>query len=100
MAENQPSNYGVILPFLIGFGQRPGVQKIRLFMGFESVVAKRKNGRIAAESLDQTVLGSCHESLSLVSEEFQQLADAPVVELRVQIVEEKERIFAASCVEY
>ena len=66
---------------------------ILLNFGLSAFNAKNLCGR--AKSFDKTFLRCGHKSLCFVIQKCQQLTDAAVVEFGVQVVEQKERIFAA-----
>ena len=60
---------------------------------FDEAVFDGKNLRARAEFFDEAFFRGGDESLRFIAQEFEQLRDAFIVELGVDIVEQKERIF-------
>src|SRR5437868_6712468 len=63
--------------------------------GFCGAVFDPENTGPGAKFIGNALLGRGDEGLGLVGEVFEQLSDAFVIELGVDIVDQKERIFAA-----
>src|SRR6185503_11618235 len=84
-------SYSTIFPARFTAAKR---NKIEDLSGFSGPVRNLKNACIGAKFFDKTFLGGCDECLSLIGEIFEQFADAFVVKLGVNIVNQKERIFA------
>src|SRR5213075_2211882 len=95
-AENQPSNYDVILAFLRLLRHVEEYVNRVLGSGLDPFETDFENCGLNTEFLDETFLRSSDKCLGPPVKKFEQLADPAVVELGVQIVEKEERIFASS----
>ena len=82
--------YSTIFPAGIIAAKRNKILDLSLFRG---PVFDRKNPCSGAEFLDETFLRRGNDSLRLVGKEIEQFPDAFVIELGVDIVDQKEGIF-------